>query len=77
MVLQVVKAQDFQTSQLVDNLNVSVHVRALLTDLFLLDEALCLGVDEATKPGPSNFSGPEAEPRKPQDEWPGAAGSAT
>lgn len=28
------------SSQLIDNLNGSVHVRALLTDLFLLDEAL-------------------------------------
>ena len=26
-------------SQIVDNLNASIHVRALLTDLFLLDEA--------------------------------------
>jgi hypothetical protein len=28
------------SSQLVDNLNASIHVRALLTDLFLLDEIL-------------------------------------
>ena len=28
------------SSQLVDNLNASVHVRALLTDLFVIDEAL-------------------------------------
>ncbi len=27
------------SSQLVDNLNASIHIRALLTDLFLLDEA--------------------------------------
>jgi hypothetical protein len=27
-------------SQLVDNLNASIHLRTLLTDLFLLDEAL-------------------------------------
>lgn len=27
-------------SQLVDNINASIHVRALLTDIFLLDEAL-------------------------------------
>jgi hypothetical protein len=26
-------------SQLVDNLNASIHLRALLTDLFLIDEA--------------------------------------
>lgn len=28
------------SSQLVDNLNASIHLRALLTDLFVLDEAL-------------------------------------
>jgi hypothetical protein len=28
------------SSQLVDNLNASVHLRTLLTDLFLIDEAL-------------------------------------
>jgi hypothetical protein len=28
------------SSQIVDNLNASIHLRALLTDLFLLDEAL-------------------------------------
>lgn len=31
------------SSQLIDNLNASSHVRALLTDLFLLDEALTHG----------------------------------
>jgi hypothetical protein len=35
-----VLAQPAISSQLVDNLNASIHVRALLTDLFLLDEAL-------------------------------------
>lgn len=30
------------SSQLVDNLNASVHVRATLTDLFLIDEAIKL-----------------------------------
>ena len=28
------------SSQLIDNLNASIHVRALLTDLFIIDEAL-------------------------------------
>ena len=28
------------SSQLIDNLNASIHLRALLTDLFLIDEAL-------------------------------------
>jgi hypothetical protein len=30
------------SSQLIDNLNASIHLRALLTDLFLLDEILKL-----------------------------------
>jgi hypothetical protein len=38
--LQLVLAQKAITSQLVDNLNASIHLRALLTDIFLLDEAL-------------------------------------
>jgi hypothetical protein len=37
--VQFVLAQPSISSQLVDNLNASIHVRALLTDLFLLDEA--------------------------------------
>jgi hypothetical protein len=43
-ILDLVDAQSFATSQLIDNLNASVHVRTLLTDLFLLDELLALGV---------------------------------
>ena len=35
------------SSQLIDNVNASVHVRALLTDLFVLDEALQIPVDES------------------------------
>ena len=36
--LQLVLAQPAISSQLVDNLNASIHLRALLTDLFLIDE---------------------------------------
>ena len=36
--IQLVLAQPRISSQLIDNLNASIHVRALLTDLFLLDE---------------------------------------
>ena len=39
-VLRLVLARDAISSQLVDNLNASIHVRALLTDLFIVDEAL-------------------------------------
>ena len=36
--IQVVIAQPSISSQLIDNLNASIHLRALLTDLFLIDE---------------------------------------
>ncbi len=49
-VVALVQAQESITSQLIDNLNASVHVRTLLTDLFVLDEVLKLGVDRATVP---------------------------
>lgn len=42
--LRFVLAQKSIGSQLVDNLNASIHLRTLLTDLFLLDEALKIGV---------------------------------
>lgn len=40
--VQLVLAQSSIGSQLVDNLNASIHLRAVLTDLFLLDEVLKL-----------------------------------
>lgn len=36
--VQLVLAQPSISSQLVDNLNASIHIRAVLTDLFLIDE---------------------------------------
>ena len=38
--IQLVLAQPSVSSQLIDNLNASIHLRALLTDLFLIDEIL-------------------------------------
>lgn len=38
--IRLVQAQQPIGSQLVDNLNASIHLRALLTDLFLIDETL-------------------------------------
>ena len=38
--ISLVLAQDKISSELVDNLNASIHLRALLTDLFLLSETL-------------------------------------
>ena len=38
--IRLVLAQHGISSQLIDNLNASIHLRALLTDLFIVDEAL-------------------------------------
>jgi hypothetical protein len=38
--IQLVLVQTTLSSQLIDNLNASIHLRALLTDLFLIDEIL-------------------------------------
>ena len=38
--VKLVLAQKSISSQLIDNLNASIHVRALLTDLFLIEEIL-------------------------------------
>jgi hypothetical protein len=38
--IYLVLAQATISSQLIDNLNASIHLRALLTDLFLIDEIL-------------------------------------
>ena len=38
--IELVRAQPALSSQLIDNLNASIHLRALLTDLFLIDEVL-------------------------------------
>jgi len=38
--LQLVLAREDISSQLVDNMNASIHLRALLTDLFVVDELL-------------------------------------
>lgn len=38
--VRLVLAQSDISSQLIDNLNASIHLRAVLTDIFLLDEAL-------------------------------------
>jgi hypothetical protein len=40
--IELVLAQPVISSQLIDNLNASIHLRALLTDLFLIDEIMKL-----------------------------------
>jgi len=39
-IVRLVLAKDAISSQLVDNVNASIHIRALLTDLFVVDESL-------------------------------------
>ena len=39
-IVRLVLAKPGISSQLIDNVNASIHVRALLTDLFVVDEAL-------------------------------------
>jgi hypothetical protein len=41
--MELVLAQPAISSQLIDNLNASIHLRALLTDLFLIDEIAKVG----------------------------------
>jgi hypothetical protein len=48
--MELVLAQPSISSQLVDNLNASIHLRALLTDLFLLDEIAKLHPSTADRP---------------------------
>ena len=38
--VRLVAVQDVISSELIDNLNASLHIRILLTDLFLLDEVI-------------------------------------
>jgi len=40
--MELVRSQPSLSSQLIDNLNASIHLRALLTDVFLIDEILKL-----------------------------------
>jgi len=39
-IVRVVMAKSAISSQLIDNVNASIHLRALLTDLFVVDESL-------------------------------------
>jgi len=44
--IELVLSQRVISSQLIDNLNASIHLRALLTDLFLIDEVLSTQVKQ-------------------------------
>ncbi len=47
--IELVLAQPSISSQLIDNLNASIHLRALLTDLFLLTDILRLNVHDSAE----------------------------
>jgi hypothetical protein len=49
--VQMVVSQPSISSQLVDNLNASIHLRALLTDLFLIDEIVKTLPTPRARPG--------------------------
>lgn len=46
--IRLVMAQPAISSQMIDNLNAMIHLRALLTDVFLIDEILRLRLGNAT-----------------------------
>ena len=49
--VELVLAQTTISSQLIDNLNASIHLRALLTDLFLIDEVLKASANQQSAAG--------------------------
>ena len=49
--VRMVLAQPAVSSQMIDNLNALIHLRALLTDVFLIDEILNPRVPGAGRPG--------------------------
>lgn len=55
--IELVLAQPVISSQLIDNLNACIHLRALLTDLFLITEILQLRQTQAGAEAPANTPG--------------------
>jgi hypothetical protein len=54
--VELVLAQPAISSQLIDNLNASIHLRALLTDLFLIDEILKGSQNQESPAGAAGFA---------------------
>ena len=52
--IELVLAQPVISSQLIDNLNACIHLRALLTDLFLITEILQLRQAQASATAPAS-----------------------
>jgi len=48
--IEMVLGQPAISSQLIDNLNASIHLRALLTDLFLISDVINTGTPLPEKP---------------------------
>lgn len=51
--VQLVLAQTAISSQMIDNLNAMIHLRALLTDVFLIDEIISPRLPGGSKPSPA------------------------
>ena len=58
--VRLVLAQSGITSQMVDNLNGMIHLRALLTDVFLVDEMLRPDAEHPPHTPPDDTDGPPA-----------------
>jgi hypothetical protein len=54
--VELVLAQPAISSQLIDNLNASIHLRALLTDLFLMDEILKGSQNQESPAGATGYA---------------------
>ena len=59
--IRMVLAQPSINSQIIDNLNASIHVRALLTDLFLIDEILGPAAKEMSPDTPPAAANPSSK----------------
>lgn len=60
--IEIVLAQQAISSQLIDNLNASIHLRALLTDLFLLGEILRKRLKPTVEQSPATANEKTAAP---------------
>ena len=79
--VQLVLAQPGITSQMVDNLNGMIHLRALLTDVFLLDEILRPDAVQPPRTAPAeeaerHVHEPGAAPSQPPDGGQGGGGDS-
>lgn len=64
--VRLVLAQAGITSQMVDNLNGMIHLRAVLTDVFLVDEMLRPDAEQPLHSSPQDADGLEAKEDRPE-----------